>query len=113
MNPVLDVRFFRTDAGTEPVRDWLKDLPAIARKTIGENIKTVQFGWPLGMPLVDHLGGDIWEVRIRLDNRIARVLFAMDGHSMVLLHGFIKKQQATPKPDLDLAKDRLKLLKRR
>ncbi len=73
----------------------------------------MQFGWPLGMPLVDHLGGDIWEVRIRLDNRVARVLFALDGQTMVLLHGFIKKQQATPKPDLDLAKDRLKQLKRR
>ncbi len=113
MKPVLDVRFFRTDAGAEPVREWLKDLPAIDRKTIGEDIKTVQFGWPLGMPLVDHLDGDIWEVRSKLGNRIARVLFALDGQTMVLLHGFIKKQQATPKPDLDLAKDRLKLLKRR
>ena len=65
------------------------------------------------MPLVDNLSGDIWEVRIRLDNRIARVLFALEGQTMVLLHGFIKKQQAIPKPDLDLAKDRLKQLKRR
>ncbi len=113
MKPVLDVRFFRTDAGTEPVREWLKDLPAIDRKIIGEDIKTVQFGGPLGMPLVGHLGGEIWEVRIRLGNRIARVLFAVDGQTMVLLHGFIKKQQKTPGPELDLAKDRLKQLKRR
>ena len=41
------------------------------------------------------------------------VLFALDGQTMVLLHGFIKKQQATPKPDLDLARDRLKQLRRR
>ncbi|MEY4863853.1 MAG: hypothetical protein RLZ51_1948 [Pseudomonadota bacterium] len=113
MNPILDVRFFRTNAGKEPVREWLKDLPAIERKTIGEDIKTVQFGWPLGMPLVRHLGGDIWEVRISLSNRIARVLFTMDGQDMVLLHGFIKKQQKTPGPDLDLAIERLKVLKRR
>jgi phage-related protein len=113
MSPILDVRFFRTDAGAEPVREWLKDLPAIDRKMIGEDIKTVQFGWPLGMPLVDHLGGEIWEVRIKLGNRIARVLFVTEGQTMVLLHGFIKKQQKTPGPDLDLAKDRLKQLKRR
>ena len=72
MKPVLDVRFFRTDAGSEPVRNWLKDLSAIDRKTVGEDIKTVHFGWPLGMPLVDHLGGEIWEVRVKLGNRIAR-----------------------------------------
>jgi len=88
-------------------------LPAIARKTVGEDIKTVQFGWPLGMPLVRNMGGGIWEVRIRLDNRIARVLFVLEGSTMVLLHGFIKKSQDTPKPDLDLAKDRLKQLRRR
>lgn len=111
MNPILDVRFFRTGAGAEPVREWPKELPAIDRRTIGEDIKTVQFGWPLGMPLVGHMGGDIWEVRIKLENRIARVV--LEGQTMVLLHGFIKKQQATPKPDLDLARDRLKQLKRR
>jgi phage-related protein len=113
MNPVLDVRFFCTDAGTEPVREWLKELTPIDRKAIGEDIKTVQFGWPLGMPLVDHLGGDIWEVRVRLNNRIARILFALEGKTMILLHSFIKKQQATPKPDLDLARDRLKQLRRK
>jgi hypothetical protein len=50
MKPVLDVRFFCTDAGAEPVREWLKDLPAIDRKTIGEDVKTVQFGWPWACP---------------------------------------------------------------
>lgn len=110
--PTLRARFFKTDAGTEPVRNWLKDLPVVERKAIGEDIKTVQFGWPLGMPLVDHLESGIWEVRTRLSSRIARVLFVLDGDTMVLLHGFIKKEQKTPKPELDLAKDRLKLLKR-
>lgn len=111
VRPVLNVRFFQTDAGTEPVRDWLKELPAVDRKTVGEDIKTVQFGWPLGMPPVRHLEGDIREIRIGLNDRIARVLFTLEGSTMVLLHGFIKKQQTTPKPDLNLAKDRLKQLR--
>jgi len=110
--PTLGARFFKTDAGGEPVRDWLKDLPVIERKTIGEDIKTVQFGWPLGMPLASHLDGGIWEVRSRLSTRIARVLFVLDGDTMILLHGFIKKDQKTPKSELDLAKERLKLLRR-
>ena len=110
--PTLGARFFMTDAGSEPVRDWLKGLPVAERKTIGEDIKTVQFGWPLGMPLVAHLESGIWEVRTRLNTRIVRVLFVLDGDVMILLHGFIKKEQKTPKPELDLAKERLKLLKR-
>ena len=110
-HPTLDVCFFATGSGAEPVRDWLKELPAADRRTIGEDIKTVQFGWPLGMPLVRKMDKDLWEVRIQLSGRIARVLFTVVGSVMVLLHGFIKKSQATPAGDLDLAKSRLKQLR--
>ena len=106
--PTLEVRFFKTDGGTEPVRIWLRELSATDRKTIGEDIKTVQFGWPLGMPLVRKLDKDLWEIRIHLDGRIAGVLFAIAGSKIVLLHGFIKKSQTTPQPDLKLAKDRMR-----
>lgn len=75
---------------------------------IGEDIKTVQYGWPLGMPLVRKLDKDLWEVRVHLHTRIARVLFTVSDGMIVLLHGFIKKSQATPKPDLKLAKDRMR-----
>lgn len=109
--PTLHVRFFATAAGTEPVREWLKSLSAIDRKTIGEDIKTVQLGWPLGMPLVRKLAKDLWEVRIHLVDRIARVLFTVVSNTMVLLHGFIKKSQATPADDLETAKARIKQLR--
>jgi len=65
------------------------------------------------MPLVRHLDGGIWEIRVKLENRIARILFCLEGSTMVILHGFIKKQQTTPKQDLDLAKERIKILKRK
>jgi phage-related protein len=99
--------FFRTAAGGEPVRDWLKALPSTEdRKRVGEDIKTVEFGWPLGMPVCRSQGGGIDEVRTALgQNRIARVLFYIDKKGrMVLLHGFIKKTQKTPDDDLALAK---------
>lgn len=104
----LEVRFFKTDAGAEPVRDWLHELSATDRKAIGEDIKTVQFGWPLGMPLVRKMDKDLWEVRVHLDGRIARVLFTVSSGKIILLHGFIKKSQATPQPELKLAKDRMR-----
>jgi hypothetical protein len=56
---VLSVYFFRTETGNEPVRQWLKELDAGDRKTIGEDVKTVQIGWPLGMPLVRKMGRDL------------------------------------------------------
>jgi phage-related protein len=99
--------FFRTAAGREPVRDWLRALPSSEdRKRVGEDIKTVEFGWPLGMLVCRPLGGGIYEVRSSSgQNRIARVLFHIDKKSrMVLLHGFIKKAQKTPVDDLELAR---------
>jgi len=108
--PILSVAFFRTESGREPVREWLKSLPREERRNIGEDIKTVQFGWPLGMPLVRKLDNNLWEVRSRLPERIARVIFTAGEGRMILLHGFIKKSQKTPKDDLELAKQRLRLL---
>jgi phage-related protein len=104
--PVLRIRFFRAAKGREPVRDWLKSRPAEERKAIGDDLRTMQFGWPLGMPLVRSLGSGIWEVRTRLPNRIARVLFTTFEDEAVLLHGFIKKSQETPLHELRLAKRR-------
>ena len=110
--PKLAARFFRTDAGNEPVREWLKALPADERKTIGEDILTVQYGWPIGMPLTRALGGGLHEVRSDLGGkRIARVIFVVEGDTALLLHGFIKKTQKTPKQDLDLARQRLRRLR--
>lgn len=103
----LRVVFYRSSSGNEPVRNWLKDLPKADKKIIGEDVKTVQFGWPLGMPLIRKLGPGLWEVRSQLDNRIARIIFTVDNDTMILLHGFIKKSQKTPKSDLELAKKRV------
>ena len=108
--PILPVVFFRTGAGNEPVREWLKSLPREERRIIGEDVKTVQFGWPLGMPLVRKLDRGLWEVRSNLRGRIARVVFTTGQGRMILLHGFIKKSRKTPQEDLELAKTRLRLL---
>jgi phage-related protein len=104
----LNVVFYRTGTGHEPVREWLKSLPKEERKAIGADILSVQYAWPVGKPLVDHLGEGIWEIRSRLQNRIARTLFAVVDEEIVLLHGFIKKQRQTPPHELVLAKKRKK-----
>jgi phage-related protein len=104
--PVLQVWFYRTENESEPVREWLRNLGQADRKTVGEDIGSVQFGWPLGMPLVRKVEKDLWEVRSRIRNGIARVFFTVDENSMILLHGFVKKSQATPQGDLETARER-------
>lgn len=103
--------FFTTDAGNEPVRNWLKELPEPDRQAVGQDLMRVQWRWPVGMPLCRNLGNGLWEVRSSLpSDRIARVIFCMHESELVALHGFIKKTQKTPKGDLDLAAKRQKEL---
>jgi phage-related protein len=103
----LPAAFHRSVSGAEPVWDWLKALSAADRRVLGYNIGMVEFGWPMGMPLCRPLGRGLWEIRSSLErNRIARVIFCIADGRMVLLHGFIKKTQQTPKADLDIARYR-------
>lgn len=108
MKSTLDVHFYCSPSGVEPVRDWLLSLDRDARRAIGTDIKTVQLGWPMGMPLVRKLGAGLWEVRSHIPQGIARIVFTTRGRTMVLLHGFIKKSQHTPATDLELATRRMK-----
>lgn len=106
-SPALRVVFFRGDAGREPVREWLLGLEAADRKAIGEDIKVLQFRWPLGMPLVRKIEPGLWEIRSRLPGgRIARVFFTVGSGELILLHGFQKRSQATPQHELALARQR-------
>jgi phage-related protein len=107
----LPARFFRTDNAKEPVRDWLKQLDPLDRKTVGIALKTVEYGWPIGMPTCRAMGKGLYEVRSNLPTgKIARVLFCIYEGQMVLLHGFVKKTLKTPKQDLNLALTRKKQL---
>ncbi|MDR3247393.1 MAG: type II toxin-antitoxin system RelE/ParE family toxin [Treponema sp.] len=102
----ITTRFFRTPTGNEPVRDWLKSQVRSNKKAIGEDIKAVELSWPVGYPKVTKLDKDLWEVRTDLPDGICRICFTICNNFMILLHGFIKKSQKTPKQDLDLAKKR-------
>lgn len=104
--PRLRIVFYRTAAGAEPVRDWLHALSRTERKIVGEDLKTVQFGWPLGMPLVRPLGDGLFEVRSQLRGRTARLVFLTVGGLLILLHAFIKKSQRILQKELELARSR-------
>ncbi|MGC1878574.1 MAG: type II toxin-antitoxin system RelE/ParE family toxin [Rhabdochlamydiaceae bacterium] len=107
-HPIPVVFYKEVGSENEPVREWLCSLDKNCRKIIGKDIRTVQLGWPLGMPLVRSLGDKLWEIRFRLPGNIARIIFKMIQGEMVLLHGFIKKTQKTPSEDIQIAKKRAK-----
>lgn len=89
------------------MREWLKGLEAEDRKVIGEDIKDVEFSWPIGLPLVRSLGRDLWEVRSSLPRgRIARIIFCIADQQLLLLHGFIKKTQKIPQNEIEIANKR-------
>lgn len=107
----MKVIFYREENGPEPVRNWLKGLDREDRRIIGTDIKTIEFGWPIGMPLCRPLGNGLYEIRSNLSrNRITRIIFSINGNDLYLLHGFIKKSAKTPLTDLALAKKRKKNL---
>jgi phage-related protein len=107
----LPAAFWRSASKVEPVRECLQSLAKDDRYEIGTAIKTVEFGWPIGMPVCRPMGDGLWEVRASLARgRIARLLFCVHGGRMILLHGFMKKTQRTPKHDLALARDRKRQL---
>src|SRR6202047_3750661 len=105
----IPVRFYRTAAGREPVLEWLRSLDKEDRHAIGLDLMRVQFGWPIGMPLVRSLKDGLWEVRSALPSqRIARLILCFHHGTLVVLHGFVKKTRKTPTEDLALGKRRMK-----
>lgn len=105
--------FYTTSIGNKPVREWLLSLDKEDRKVIGDDIKAVEYGWPIGMPVCRKLvGTDLYEVRSKISSqRIARVIFVIMGEYMILLNGFIKKDQKTPKNEIDISLQRMKDIK--
>jgi len=106
---IIPVQFYRSEAGNEPVREWLRGVEEGDRRAIGTDLRRVQFRWPVGMPLVRNLKDGLWEIRTTLPGqRIARLILCFHDGVLVVLHGFIKKKEKTLPADLALAKHRMK-----
>ena len=113
MEKIIAVVFFKSKLGNEPVKEWLLSLDKEDRKIIGVDIQTVEFGFPIGMPLVKKVDTKhkLWEVRSSLSSgKIARVIFTIHKNYMILLHGFVKKDQKLPEKEKNTAIERRKKL---
>ena len=105
----ITLAFYESLTGKLPVRDWLLQLSEEDRKLVGIDLATVEYGWPIGMPICKSLGSGLWEVRTDLsDKKIVMLLFCTHNNRLWSLHGFVKKSQKTPKADMDRARKRMK-----
>ena len=107
--PTYKVAHYRKANKKEPVREWIKKLNQSEKSIVLEKIKTLEFRWPLGLPLVKKLNKSLWELRIKTNKRQLRIIFLVDKKRkiLLLLHGFVKKDQKTPKRELETALKRL------
>ena len=107
--PTIPLVFYRSAAGHEPVREWLRGLPLEDKRVVGFDVRRVQLGWPIGLPVCRRMAGGLFEVRSTLPSRCeARLPFGFHEGRLIALHAFVKKAQRTPAAELELARRRLK-----
>ena len=109
----FELHLYQETSGKVPVLEWLKDFNKEERKTIDRDIKYTQYSWPWKMPLIKPLGGGLMEMRIKVKDKQIRIFFILHDSIIVLLHGFVKKTQKTPKNEMEIALKRAKLIKQK
>ena len=107
IEPAFKIAFYRSSSGRESVREWLRQLDAASRRHIGEDLRRLQYHWPIGMPLVRKLDAGLWEMRSKVPGGITRIVFTIHADALVLLHGWVKKTRKLPVRERRTAKLRL------
>lgn len=106
----FEIRYYKEpNSGNEPAYKFINSLNKHDKEITMSYIRLLLERWPATMPLVRCMKNGLYELRIRLFNRQARVFFLVDKDSIILLHGFIKKTQTTPSKELNLAYKRLQI----
>ena len=113
--PIFKIELYSTEDGKEVLAEYINELPAKHQaKAFREIDLLAEFGNALKEPYVKHIDGEIWELRIKFSSDISRIFyFIWQADTIVLLHGFIKKTQKTPRSEIEIAQKRLRDYKRR
>jgi phage-related protein len=104
-----EVVFYASPSGKQPVLSWLGEQPADVRAAIAHLFDLLETnGTAMGEPHVKPLGKKLYELRVNgRDGTYRTLYFAARGRRFVMVHGFQKKTQKTPKPDLEKALKRM------
>ncbi len=97
--------FYVVTGGGEPVREFLASLDLRTQARLRGAIELlVARNVTASEPLVRHLEGKLWELRVESNTNIYRIVYAFSsGRRIVLLHGFQKKTQKTPRREIETA----------
>jgi phage-related protein len=104
-----EIIFYRTPSGNCPVEDFLDSLSAKQAQKVIWVLKLVTELESIPTKYLKKLVNtdNIWEIRIKLDNNIYRLLgFFQDNNLIILTNGFTKKTQKTPIQEIKLAETR-------
>lgn len=100
---------YRSAQGSEPVREFLRGLSREDRRVVGNDIATIEYGWPVGKPTCAPLGAGLWEVRSSLTgNRMSACCSPCIKATWFCCTDFIKKTQKAPPAEVAVARKRLK-----
>lgn len=102
------VDFYRRPDGTKPVGEFIKSLNLKMKAKVVADLHILEeYGNMAREPLSKELNDGIFEIRTIEGNDIVRILYFFDkGRIIIATNGFVKKQQKTPKKEIDLAKQR-------
>ena len=104
----FEVIFYREADGRKPLSDFIRTLDIRLKAKVVANLQLLEeYGNQAREPLSKMLSDGIFEMRTICGRNCVRILYFFDGeHIIVATNGFVKKQQKTPKREIDLAKKR-------
>jgi len=105
-----NIYFFETNRGEKPVEDFIEGLSPSAYAKVLRTLELLkQYGTFLCMPYCKKITQNVYELRIRGKEEI-RIFYFIQKRNVYLLHAFKKKSQKTPKNEIKIAEQRMKLL---
>ncbi len=92
-----------------------KFIRSLEKQTIAKVLRTTdlleEFGYKLGSPHIKKISDNLFELRVQGKQEI-RIFYIFSKNQIILLHGFVKKSQKTPKREIEIAQRKLQLLDR-
>ena len=105
----LEIIFAETASGKKPVEQWILDMSLTDRKKITAEIEKAKMFCQIGGGgNIKKITGDknIWRIGFRLGNRNPRIFFFIINNTMVLLHGFFKRENRNYQKEIEVAASR-------